>query len=59
VKQAGANAGITPDARAAALGRVAGGVLAAPLRRRSRAARGELAIVERAARRMVLGRRVR
>ena len=56
---AGGNAGTTPDPRAAALSRVAGGVVPAPLRRRSRACRGELALVERASRRMVLGRRVR
>jgi hypothetical protein len=56
---AGTPAGTSPDPRAAALSRVAGGVLAAPLRRRTRACREEIALVERASRRMVLGRRVR
>jgi ribosomal protein L13 len=56
---AGSPAARRPDARDAALGRVAAGIVAAPLRRRPRADRGELALVERAARRMVLGRRVR
>jgi hypothetical protein len=56
---AGTPAGTSPDPRDAAEGRVAGGVVPSPLRRRSRACRGELSLVERASRRMVLGRRVR
>ena len=55
----GAAANSRPDARHAALSRVAAGIVAAPLRRRARAGREELALVERASRRIVLGRRVR
>jgi hypothetical protein len=49
----------SPDARPTALNRVAAGVVAGALRRRARGSREELAIVERATRRMVLGRRPR
>jgi len=55
----GAAANPRPDARQAALSRVAAGIVAAPLRRRPRADRGELGLVERASRRLVLGRRPR
>jgi hypothetical protein len=55
----GAAANLSPDARRAALGRVAAGIIAAPLRRRPRADRGDLALLERASRRIALGPRVR
>ena len=56
---AGTPSSPSPDARHAALSRVAAGVVAAPLRRRARGGREELALVERATRRIVLGRRAR
>jgi hypothetical protein len=56
---AGTPSSPSPDARHAALSRVASAVVAAPLRRRARAGREELELVERATRRIVLGRRAR
>ena len=56
---AGTPSSPSPDARPGALNRVTAGVIAGALRRRARGSREELALVERATRRMVLGRRPR
>ena len=56
---AGSHANPRPDARSVALSRVAADVLVAGARRGRRADRAELALVARASRRMVFGRRAR